>query len=204
VRVFHPALPLFCLCCLLVAGQLLEGWPLVAGCALALGAAVLAARARLWRLLRRSRYLLLAIALMFAFFTPGQRVLAEPAWLPLTLEGLQLAATHGGRLLIAVALVAVLLQRMQSGDLVLALAALSFPMRLLGADPRRLAVRLSLVLELVADQRSPDWKHWLETPAPEAMPVSIRIPARRFGWADGFALAAVAGVMVALWSIGTA
>ncbi len=196
---FHPALPLFFVSCLLIGGQLLQGRSLAAGCAVALGLSALLARARLVRLLRRSRYLLLAIGVMFALFTPGQRVLADPSWLPLTIEGLMLAATHGGRLLIAIALVAVLLQRMQPGDLVQGLAVLSSPLRLLGADPRRLAVRLSLVLEMVADQHKPDWKHWLDAPAADSIPSSIRISARRFGWPDGLALAALLGVLVALW-----
>lgn len=201
---FHPALPLFFVSCLLIGGQVLQGRPLVAGCAVALGLATLLARPRLIRLLRRSRYLLLAIGVMFAFFTPGQRLLADASWFPLTVEGLALAATHGGRLLIAIALVAVLLQRMQPGDLVQGLAVLSSPLRLLGADPRRLAVRLSLVLEMVADQRQPDWKHWLDAPAADSIPSSIRISARRFGWPDGLALAAMLGLMVTLWLHGNA
>ncbi|MCB1889025.1 MAG: hypothetical protein KDH20_15555 [Rhodocyclaceae bacterium] len=199
----HPALSLLLWGLAVVAVQAPTGWPLAALATALLVLALLLAPARSGRLLRRSRFLLLAIAVLFAGFTPGKRLWLEPAWLPLTEEGVMLAAIHLARLLAVIALVAVLLQRLPRGDLVLAIAVLATPLRWIGGDPDRLAVRLALVLDLVADREATDWRHWLDAPTPEQVPACIELRQRGFGWRDGVALAAVM-ILVVLWQIGSA
>jgi len=196
----HPALSLLLWAFAVLAVQLLSGWAL-AVLAAGLGIAALGlARQRTMRLVRRSRYLMLAIVVLFACFTPGRRLLAEPGWLPLTVEGVALAALHLGKLLCVITLVAILLERLARPELVLAIATLAAPLAWLGGDPGRLAVRLALVLDLVADRESTDWRHWLESPLPGSYPERIALAQRSMGWRDGVVLLVILLAM-GLWQI---
>lgn len=123
------------------------------------------ARARFLRLLRRVRVLLIAIAILFAWFTPGEAFFHDWPRLGPTREGLALAALHAARLVAVVCAVAVLLERLSLQRLVGGLHALSRPLRLIGVPPERLALRLLLVLRYV--EASPrghgkaQWRDWL-------------------------------------------
>lgn len=197
----HPCAVLVAWAALAVAGQLLAGPPLLAFLGLCIAAAWGFARARALRLLRRSRYLLLALVVIFVVFTPGTRVFVEPAWLVLSREGLALAAVHGARLLCVLMLVALLLERLAPAELVLGLVVLAAPLRRIGLDPSRLAVRLMLVLEMAAERRVADWREWLREADDEAPGGSvIRLPARRFGALDGVIVSACCGLGV-LWML---
>ncbi|MBV2263695.1 MAG: hypothetical protein KUL79_09070 [Thauera sp.] len=161
----HSGLVLLLWLAAVAAVQLLP--PLALGVALAacaLAAAVLA-RARTWRLVRRIRVLLIAITVLFAWFTPGEAALLDWPRLGPTREGLALAALHAGRLLAVVCAVGILLERLALARLVGGLYALSRPLRRVGVAPERLALRLLLVLRYVEasprGQGSVDWRHWL-------------------------------------------
>lgn len=176
---------------------------------LCLLAAAVLARTRFLRLLRRVRVLLLAIAILFAWFTPGEAFVHELPRLGPTREGLALAMLHAGRLVAVVCAVAVLLERLSLHRLVGGLHALARPLRLIGVPPERLALRLLLVLRYV--EASPrghgkaQWREWLlpeggeedETGAAEEVVVLNR---ERLGRLDAiFALVVFAGLL--WWSL---
>lgn len=176
---------------------------------LCLLAAAVLARTRFLRLLRRVRVLLLAIAILFAWFTPGEAFVHELPRLGPTREGLALAMLHAGRLVAVVCAVAVLLERLSLHRLVGGLHALARPLRLIGVPPERLALRLLLVLRYV--EASPrghgraQWREWLlpeggeedETGAAEEVVVLNR---ERLGRLDAIiALVVFAGLL--WWSL---
>lgn len=97
---------------------------------------------RFGKLLRRARWLLLSLGLLFAFATPGEALLFGAV----TREGLSLAANHLLRLGLLLALVALLLERFAIPQLIAGLYQLLTP---LGAGRDRLALRLLLVLDYV-------------------------------------------------------
>lgn len=152
-------------------------------------AAMLWARARTLRLLRRVRVLLLAIAVLFAWFTPGEALFLDWPSLGPTREGALLAALHAGRLVAVVCAVGLLLERLSLQRLVGGLHALSRPLAVIGVSPERLALRLLLVLRYV--EASPrgsgkvNWRDWLvdevDSPADEA----VLLNRERLGAADG-------------------
>lgn len=109
------------------------------------------------RLLRRSRWLLLAVLLLFGWMTPGMPV----PWLPgATLDGLQQAMEQFSRLVISIAMVAMLLSRLDTVSLLTACHGLLHPLRLFGIDVDRLVLRLALTLHQLDKQDSST-----ETPA---------------------------------------
>jgi energy-coupling factor transport system permease protein len=140
-----------------------------------LGAALITLPLTLWlagerfrQLLRRTRWLLLSIVLLFAFATPG---VALSGWMGasgLTREGLAFAATHTLRLIQLLALLALLLERLGIPALIAGLYVL------LGAiglrrQRGRMALRLLLVLEYVEQGRElrqqgirTHWQSWFD------------------------------------------
>lgn len=170
----------------------------VLGCMLV---ALLLAPVRTRRLVRRVRLLLLAIVILFAWFTPGEALLVDWPRLGPTREGAALAALHAGRLLAVVCAVALLLERLSLERLVAGLHALARPLRLIGVPPERLALRLLLVLRLVEATpraRGPGhWKAWLLDEDEGADVEPVRLQRERLSRAD--AMCALALFAALLW-----
>jgi energy-coupling factor transporter transmembrane protein EcfT len=108
--------------------------------------ALIVSRAHLMRILRRSRWLLLSMLLLFGWMTPGTILPGVPG---ATQEGLLLAAENVARLMIAIATVSVLLAILAPEALVSGMRSLLVPLAGLGGFRDRLAVRLMLTLEAV-------------------------------------------------------
>ncbi|MBR0566218.1 hypothetical protein J5J83_08830 [Azoarcus sp. L1K30] len=161
------------------------------------------ARARGQRLFRRVKVLLLAILVLFAWFTPGEALLASVPLLSPTREGVTLALEHLGRLLVVVSCVALLLERLPADRLVSGLYALFRPASALGLSAQSLALRLLLVLRYVDDARIQqsggrrgrvqDWKQWLMAADEPVAPVHL--VRERLGVLDGLVLALLAGLL---------
>ncbi|WP_246265506.1 energy-coupling factor transporter transmembrane protein EcfT [Aromatoleum diolicum] len=114
------------------------------------------------RLLRRVRFLVLAILVLFAGFTPGDALWTAFQSVSPSREGVMLAAEHAGRLLAVVLCVALLLERLSVNRLVSGLYALLQPFERFGLPTERLAVRLMLVLRYVETVPRGGWQGWLD------------------------------------------
>jgi energy-coupling factor transport system permease protein len=142
----HPATIIFLWGCLTVAmqslqatGLLLAGVPL-----LLLGFAL--SSARLATLLRRTRWIMLSLLLIYGYATPGVAL-----WIPLaefspTVEGLTDGLLQLCRLVFALAGLAILLGLLSQQQLIGGLYTLAYPLRYVGLSRARLAVRLALTL----------------------------------------------------------
>lgn len=149
-------------------------------------AAVITARHHFGLLFRRSRWLLLTLLILFGWLTPGTPLPGIPG---ASQEGLLLAAENLGRLLIALAVVAMLLTALTPAELVAGLRSLLAPLSLLGISRDRIAVRLALTLEEVEASRQG------RRDDPEGMAATLSLPAARYGVAD-FLLIGLAGVLL--------
>ena len=179
----------------LIAVQYMNG-PVLAGAFLAVP--LLGARVwrRAWRLIVRSRWLLVSLFTMMAWGSAG-----HPLWdgaLAPSREGVADAATHLGRLLLVLIAVATLLEAMSVNQLVAALHALTRPWHRFGAE--RGVVRLLLVLRYVESLPRPrDWRVLLDAPTPtaaEAIEISVAPLAAR-DYALTAACALLLGALVA-------
>ena len=165
--------------------------------------ALVCARSRVLRLLLRVRVLVLAILILFGWFTPGEALLVHwPQWSP-SREGIVLAALHGGRLLVVVSAVALLLERLPLERLVGGFYSLCRPFSLIGLRAGALALRLMLVLRFVdaspRGQGPVHWKDWLrdDEHGVELQPIVLR--RERLGARD---VVVALGVLVAVLSWG--
>lgn len=126
-------------------------------------AALVSAPRRSRNLLRRSRWLLLSLVVLFLFFTPGEYLPGIAGQVGVTREGLHGAGTHLGRLLALLASLALVHERIGTPGLLGGLYTL------LGSFRAREAtvVRLMLVLEQIERQEKTDWRSWLTPSATE-------------------------------------
>jgi energy-coupling factor transport system permease protein len=161
-----------------LAGLVAAPWPHILGVALAiLLLAVLLAANVLLRLLRRTRWLLLTVFVLFAWMTPGMPVPALPG---ASLDGLLQGAEQLSRLLVSLAMVAILLGRMSIDHLLVACHGLLRPLHHLGLNIDRFILRLALTLRQID---RPD----------EGFPATISLQAPPWRFRD---LAFLAGVVV--------
>lgn len=157
----HPATRLVAWLALLVAVQSLSGAGLLVVVLMAplLGRRVMR---RGGRLIWRTRWLLASLLAVFAWGIAGEP-LWNSAWAP-TVEGVDEATKHLGRMLLVLTFVAAFLEYMPLADLLSASHALLRPFRWLGVDSDRGVVRLMLVLRYVETLPRPrDWRSLLDS-----------------------------------------
>jgi len=106
-----------------------------------------------WRALLRLRWLLLSIAIIYLWFTPGTPLV--PAWgdASPTREGVLAAVLHAGVLAVIALAASLMVNTTALEDLAAGLIWLLKPFSFLGLSTRSLAVRLSLTLESVLTAR---------------------------------------------------
>jgi len=163
-------------------------------------------RFSVWRLLRRSRWLMLILLLTYAYTLPGTLLWAEWGALSPTLEGLAGGGVRVLRLALMLVALAVLLTSTPRAWLIYGLYVLARPFAVFGLDRRAFAVRLGLTLEYI-EQQDPharaslsQWLASLQQPlAPDNGPGVYRLQTQRWKWYDSLAmLGALAAVLLSV------
>lgn len=116
-------------------------------------------------LLRRTRWIMFSLLLIFAFSTPGVELTRFTGNYGPTQEGLIDGMLQLTRLMAALAALAILLERLHRQKLIAGLYTIFLPLRWLGISRERLAVRLALTLHYVEStmlNSVPDWQTMLE------------------------------------------
>ncbi|HYP69148.1 MAG TPA: hypothetical protein VEP67_12975 [Thiobacillaceae bacterium] len=150
-------------------------------------------RSAFLRLLKRSRWLFLSVAVVYAWTMPGVWICPQLGGLSPSGEGLALGGERITRLSLLLAALALLLQKVSRDDLVYGLYMLAWPFVKLGFDRRAFAVRLALALEW-ARSSSARTRAGISDALqaalrePQAGPDEIAIQSRALAWRDGVAL----------------
>ena len=97
-----------------------------------------------WRLVRRTRVLIIALIALYAFATPGTPIF--PGWETPTQEGLLSGALQAWRLLLMLVALTILLISLNRDQLLAGIYGLLAPLKPLGLPLERIAVRLWLTL----------------------------------------------------------
>ncbi|HLD08883.1 MAG TPA: CbiQ family ECF transporter T component [Methylophilaceae bacterium] len=149
----HPSIKILCLIALAIAIHLSNGWQLLT-IGIVLSVALIYYRADgFWKLLRRVRWLLFFLLLIFAFNTPGEYVKLWPldvgqAFAP-TYEGLSAGLLQAAKLCIMLAGLSLLLVTTNRENLIAGFYLLAAPLRIIKLSPERFAARLWLTLHYV-------------------------------------------------------
>ena len=163
---FHPAALISSWCLLVAILQFLRLELLLAACALVLLSALLLSARKLLQLLRRTRWIILSLLLIYGYTTSGQPLFAALGALSPSLEGLSDGALQLSRLLAALAALALLLDRLHRQQLIAGLYTLLAPLRLIGVSRERVAVRLALTLhyaEVAMLRETRSWRDHLHS-----------------------------------------
>lgn len=202
--VMHPTASLLVWGVLVGIAQFLPLHELIAVAAFALALATARAPGRFWLILRRARWLLFSILLIFSVATPGLLLFPELGAFGPTREGLLLGLAHSFRLLVVLATLALLLQWLALEHLVAGVYGLLGPFRAFGLNRARVALRLMLVMHYV--ERAPrggSGLDWLRDAGKAEGPDLIRIAVAPFRSSDYLVLAGLAGVLLlAAWGYG--
>jgi hypothetical protein len=156
--------------------------------------AFLAASQRTVNLLRRSRWLLISMALLYLFATPGEYLPGILGEIGLTYEGLNLGTEQVSRLLAMLTSLAILHQAVGTQGLLLGFHYLLKPFPWRGAT----VVRLMLVLDNVEQRQRIGWREWLmpielgDEPLPDRL--TLAMPPLR--WSDGILMLCMAGLLL--------
>jgi energy-coupling factor transport system permease protein len=195
----HPATQILIWCVLVAAMQFLTPAALFVSGALALSLAFALSRHKFLQLVRRTRWILFSLWLIYAYSTPGQALWDAP-FSP-SVEGLLDGGLQLTRLLVALAGLAILLERLPRQQLMAGLYSLFAPLEWLGMSRERLAVRLALTLhyaEVAMLRERHNWQDWLHSlfePHGEVSK-SMELPVYRFTRLDALLLT---GALLLLW-----
>ena len=143
---FHPAAQILTWCLLVASLQFLAVEALLAPACLMLLCAFVVSRHKLIQLLRRTRWIMLSLLLIYAYSTPGQTLSDTLGMFSPTREGLADGVLQLTRLFAALAGLAILLERLHRQQLIAGLYTLFAPLQWLGLSRERFAVRLALTL----------------------------------------------------------
>ena len=197
----HPAVLIFLWVCLVITIQSLQATKLVlAGLPLLAVAYALSATC-LIILLRRTRWIMLSLLLIYAYATPGVAVWASLAQFSPTHEGLINGLLQLCRLAFTLASLAILLSLLPQQQLICGLYVLTYPLRYVGLSRERLAVRLALTLqhaESVIWVTTGNWRTnivQMLVPA-EVKPHSIELHTTPFTMFDGMILTVGCALLV--------
>ena len=161
----HPAIQILVWITLAISAQALSAPGLLAmTVALFVAAAKLNSR-QLYSLIRRTRWILFSLLLIYAYTTPGVALLAGLGRYSPTLEGLSDGLMQLGRLLSMLSGLAILLSLLTESQFICGIHALAYPLNWFGGSRERVAVRLALTLqyaEPVMRDTAADWRQAID------------------------------------------
>lgn len=202
---FHPATKILLWLGLATAVQGLGAMPLTLLSVLVAALLLAGHSAGALLMVRRARWLLLSLLLIYAFATPGDALFPALGTFSPSLQGAQGGMMQAWRLVLLLLALGLLLRSCPQNSLLSGLYLLMRPLRTVGIDADRIAVRLWLTLqyaELQPRRNVQGWWNELRStldPAPDAASeITLELPA--FAWRDGFILALAALLLgLALW-----
>ena len=184
---FHPAAQILAWCLLVVAMQQMALESLLIAAGLIMLGAFALSRHKFLQLVRRTRWIMLSLLLIYAYSTPGQPLSDFLGLLGPSREGLADGVLQLTRLLAALAGLAILLDHLCRMQLVAGLYTLFAPLQWIGLSRERLAVRLALTLhyaEVAMLRETNDWKDSLRSlfnrHGDKEAGTSIELPVSRF------------------------
>ena len=203
--VFHPAVQILTWCLLVATVQHLSLIPLLLIAALVFLASISMSCKKLLQLIRRTRYLMLSLLLIYAYSTPGLAVFAALGIFSPSLEGLHDGIMQLARLLVALAGLAILLDRLHRQQWMAGIYTLFLPLHWLGLSRERFTVRLALTLHyaelamLRSSQRWQDILHSLSDEHDDAPEQTLTLLVYRYTLAD--ALLLILAAVLFFWAI---
>ena len=201
---FHPATRILLWLGFAIAVQGLGGVPLTLFSMAAAALLLSGQNAGALSMVRRARWLLLSLLLIYSFATPGDALFPVMGGLSPSLQGVRGGAMQAWRLLLLLLTLGVLLQSCPRTSLLAGLYVLMRPFGALGLDAERIAVRLWLTLQYAEQQPGRSIRDWrnelgsaLDSTADAVPGITLELPA--FSWRDALILVLAALILGWVW-----
>jgi energy-coupling factor transporter transmembrane protein EcfT len=197
----HPAVFLLSWMLLAVGMQALHVKALMLVGVLLMAISLKVSANRLFVLLRRTRWIMFSLLLVYGYATPGEGLWGQAGMFSPTLQGLTDGLLQLSRLVFMLASLSVVLNMLSQQQLVGGLYTLAYPLRYFGLSRERSAVRLALTLryaESSMKDAAADWRGSIEkalAPAADWHQI-IELHASAFTWRDAVLLAASVALLV--------
>lgn len=199
----HPAVQLFIWLCLTLAAHSLNVYGLLTLAGISIAFALVLCAARFSQLLRRMRWILISVFVIYAYSTPG-----DPLWMQLgafspVKEGAADGLLQLLRLTTVLAGLSILLTLLSPAQLVAGLYTVAHPLRGFGLSRERFAVRLALTLryaESVPDMAG-GWRGRLEQLLAQnsEKPGFVELQVARLTMRDWLIFAGVSAALTGIW-----
>lgn len=200
----HPAVQIYIWICLALLAQILHGYALVLLTGLLVLLAINLCRERFFLLLRRTRWILLSVLIIYAYSSPGDALWPQlGAFSPVT-EGIMDGLMQLSRLVTMLAGLSVLLTLLTQAQFVTGIYTLSAPLGYLGLVRERIAVRLALTMryaETAMQDTASNWRSSIEhllAPVPVAAGF-IELHDAPFKRSDWILFAIVSAIVMGVW-----
>jgi energy-coupling factor transport system permease protein len=200
----HPAVQILVWMLLALLAQRLQSLALLVLTVVLFGLALRLCRKQLLSLLRRTRWILFSLLLIYAYTTPGVALWAVLGVVSPTREGLLDGLLQLGRLVSVLSGLAILLELLPQTQLISGLYSLAYPLRWLGLSRERIAVRLALTLEYAESAMRDTASDWRSTINAAMQPSAdrtehIELRVQPFRAVDILLLTAGAAVLIGVW-----
>jgi energy-coupling factor transporter transmembrane protein EcfT len=156
----HPAVQLYIWICLVIAAQFLNIKVMIPLCLVLIILSSRVSDGKFAQLLRKTRWILLAVFVIYAYTTPGEFLWVGLGVFSPVSEGVLQGALQAARLIMVLAGLAILLTQLTQSKLVKGLYAWLSPLALLGLPVHRVAVRLALTLDYAEHAMHDAAKNW--------------------------------------------
>lgn len=159
---------------------------------------------RLFTLLRRTRWILFSLLVIYAYLTPGE-ALWSVAYMPApTYEGMLDGLMQLSRLVCVLAGLAILLSLLTRTQMIGGLYSLCYPVRYIGLSRERIAVRLALTLHYAENSMrdtASDWRGAISQAmvAGKEHETEIELQVQPLRWMDAFLVAAAGALLIRMW-----
>jgi energy-coupling factor transporter transmembrane protein EcfT len=201
----HPVTQITIWICLAIVVQALQSELLLPMLAATLGFVAFKAHpSRLLALLRRTRWILVSLLVIYAFFTPGIALWSIPYVPNPTQEGMLDGLVQLSRLVCMLAGLSILLTMLSLEQLVSGLYALLYPLRYVGVSRERIAVRLALTLryaEKAMQDTAKDWRSGIEHALEfeNQHEAALEFPMQMLTWVDAILLMVISAILIGVW-----
>jgi energy-coupling factor transport system permease protein len=200
----HPAVQILVWVLFALMAQRLQSLALLALCTVLFGLALKLSARQLLSLLRRTRWILFSLLLIYSYTTPGTALWVQLGIASPTREGMLDGFLQLGRLLSVLSGLAILLELLPQAQLISGLYTLAYPLCWFGLSRERIAVRLALTLEYAETAMSDTAKDWrtsinaaLQPDTTGATHIELRL--QPFGAIDGLLMLIGAALLIGVW-----
>ena len=203
-KLTHPALQIYIWICLALLTQILHGYSLMLLAGILVALAFTLCRERFFFLLRRTRWILLSVLIIYAYSSPGNALWPHLGAFSPVAEGVVGGLMQISRLATMLAGLSILLTLLTHAQLVSSLYTLSAPLSYLGLARERIAVRLALTMqyaETAMQDTANNWRGSIEHMlAPvQAEPGFIELHDAPFSRSDWILFAIVSLALIGVW-----